>query len=276
MYNYEHGRDKNNIFVAKTEKELSDKKHFHNCIEFIYIIDGEAIAHIDDIEHKLSSGQMCAVSCFSPHYYETIRSGQYTVCLIPRRYFREYDAIFNANSFKNPVIDDGAAKPLFSIFRMLENICSNCNIFGSETDNFTEKTKNEQLHHLSAFLVNLCINHCSLYERHRISALVADAVNIIENDYKNDLSIETICKKLGCYQKNLSFNFKKTMGMSILNYIERTRVFEAERLLCKYPQMTIETVMMESGFNSSRSFLRHFRAVFGCTPTEYKNKHKNN
>lgn len=62
------------------------------------------------------------------------------------------------------------------------------------------------------------------------------------------------------------------MNMSILNYIDRTRVLEAARLLSTNPQMTVEAVMLESGFKSSRSFLRHFKSIYGCTPTEYRSK----
>lgn len=46
------------------------------------------------------------------------------------------------------------------------------------------------------------------------------------------------------------------------------------RLLNTNPQMTVEAVMLESGFKSSRSFLRHFKNVYGCTPTEYKSRPK--
>ena len=271
MYVYEHHRDKNNDFLIETEMNISEKKHFHNCMEFIYVIDGDATAHIDDETYQLTSGQLCAVSCFSTHYYEGSRSGQYIVCLIPRRYFREYESFFNANSFKNPILTDVGVTPLLSLFQMMKNVYADKNAFGEPTNSLSKNYKETQLYFLSSYLVNLCINHCELHERHRISSLVADAVRVIENDFKKDITTESICKKLGCYQKNLSYHFKKTMNMSIINYIDRTRVLEAARLLSTNPQMTIEAVMLESGFKSSRSFLRHFKSVYNCTPTEYKN-----
>lgn len=275
MYNYECHRDKNNVFVIGFEEKLDESKHFHNCMEFIYVVDGEVVAHIDDIEYSIHSGQLCVVSCFSAHYYETKKIGQFIVCLIPHRFFREYEHLFNANTFDSPVIDDLSPQPLLNICLLLKNITSNLNIFGESTDNITSKFKDEQLHHLLAYLVNFFINHCGLHERQRISSLVADAVNIIENNIKDDISTTTICKKLGCSQKNLSYNFKKTMNISIINYINRARTLEAARLLSNYPQMTNEAIMYESGFKSSRTFLRYFKNFFGCTPLEYKNLSKN-
>ena len=60
MYIYEHDRDKSNDFIAEIEVTVSPKKHFHNCMEFVYVIEGEALAHIDNEVYKISSGQMCA------------------------------------------------------------------------------------------------------------------------------------------------------------------------------------------------------------------------
>ena len=105
-----------------------------------------------------------------------------------------------------------------------------------------------------------------------MDGFASDSAPIIENNFKGNLTTADICKKTGCYQKNLSHHFKKTMNMSIINYIERTRALEAARLLNTNPKMTVETVMLESGFKSNRSFLRHFKNIYGCTPTEYKNR----
>ncbi len=194
MYFYEFNRDKNNEFIVSTEPSVSPDKHFHNCMEIIYIIDGATTAHIDGEIYNLSSGQLCAISCFSTHYYENCREGQYIICLIPHRYFREVEEVFNTNSFANPVIDDVGNKPFLSILRILQT------------------------------------------------------------------------------QKELSLNFKKTMNMSIVAYIDQVRTLEAGRLLNATSKTTVETVMLESGFKSTRSFLRHFKNIYGCTPTEYKNR----
>ena len=273
MYTYEFNRDKSNTVLIADEPRVGITKHFHNCMEFIYVLEnGGAVAHIDGEVFPLSAGQICAVSCFSTHYYEQERSGHYIVCLIPRRYFRELESVFNASSFRNPILEDNEDRSLFHTIRMMQNIADGKDLFGAELPDDAGTYAETQLHLLSSYLINLFIRHCGLHERHRISSMVADAVRIIETDFKSDITTATICKKLGCYQKNLSYHFTKTMGMSILNYIERTRVLEAARLLGTKPQMTVEAVMLESGFRSSRSFLRHFKSVYGCTPTEYKNR----
>ena len=275
MYNceYEYHRDRNSLIVIDYRESLSGSKHFHNCIEFIYIISGDVIAHIDETEYHFSSGQMCIVSSFSTHYYETLQTGQFIVCLIPRRYYRETDSIFNNNCLQNPVITDSGTKPILNIIQQIGRIITNEDIWGESAEVYTEKFKELQLFHLSSYLVNTFINRCGLYERKRISSLVADAIGIIETDFKTPINVSTICTKLNCSQRDLSYNFKRTLNMTILDYIERTRLTEATRLLRQYPHMTNDQVMLESGYKSNRTFLRDFKDIYHCTPTEYRKKH---
>ena len=273
MDKFEFHRDKENRIVCEYDDAIGDDKHFHNCIEFIYAIDGEADAYIDGIEYHFSSGQICAVSCFATHYYKTTRNGTYLICLIPRRYFRESDRIFNNNSFQNPIVTDSDPSPLLHIFQQIQNIAYDRDIWGNPVGSISADSKDSQLCHLSSYLVRTFIDQCGLYERKRISVLVADAVGVIETHFKEHINVSAICQMLNCNSKDLSTNFKKALNMSILEYIERTRLIEAARLLQQYPNLTNERIMLESGYRSPRTFLRHFRDTYHCTPAEYKAKH---
>lgn len=51
MYIYEYDRDRNNIFYIAVETRVGVTMHFHNCMELIYVLDGEAVAHIDDVTY---------------------------------------------------------------------------------------------------------------------------------------------------------------------------------------------------------------------------------
>lgn len=271
MYVYEFNQDRSNSFYMEIQSTLNPEKHFHNGLEVVYVLNGDVTAHIDGEIYHLVSDQLCAVSCFSTHYYEKCKEGEYVFCSIPNRYFREYQDVFNANSFCNPVVTDVGEKPFLGIFRNIENALCDRNVFGNPTGAQSDHYRESQLHFWGAYITDLLINHCGLHERHRTSSLVADAVQVIENNFKNELTVEMICRKTGCHQKILSNCFKKTMGMSITNYIDKTRVLEAARLLNADSKMTVESIMLESGFNSVRNFLRHFKAIYGCTPTEYRN-----
>lgn len=179
----------------------------------------------------------------------------------------------DGNSFQNPIVTDSAPSPLFHIFQQIQNITHNRDIWGNPVRFISTDSKDSQLCHLSSYLVQTFIDQCGLYERKRISALVADAVGVIETHFKEYINVSVICQMLNCSSQDLSANFKKTLDMSILEYIERTRLIEAVRLLQQYPNLTNEQIMQESGYRSPRTFLRHFRDTYHCTPAEYKAKH---
>lgn len=105
---------------------------------------------------------------------------------------------------------------------------------------------------------------------------MADAIGVIEAHFKEHINVSVICQMLNCSSQDLSENFKKTLKMSILEYIERTRLIETVRLLQQYPNLTNEQIMQESGYRSPRTFLRHFRDTYHCTPAEYKAKNISN
>ncbi len=272
MYSYEYNRDKANVFNIALESTVSTHKHFHNCMEFIYAIDGAAELHIDGRDYTLSGGELCAISSFSPHYYVTKREGKFIVCLIPRRFFREYESVFNVGCFKNPVLKDNGDKAILNIFKILLDLAGGRDIYGEKSKPSFSGEAEKQCIFLSGFLVSFCIGNCGLYERQRISSLAADAVDVIENNFASKLTIGYISKKIGCRQKELSYHFTKTMGMSVLAYINRTRVIEAATLLLSNPDETVESIMLRCGFNNMPGFLRHFKEAFGCTPTEYKER----
>ena len=68
----------------------------------------------------------------------------------------------------------------------------------------------------------------------------------------------------------LSKRLKNSLNMSFKEYLTGLRVEEAKVLLCKNPDMPIQEVCANSGFFSSASFTRTFKANTGLSPREYR------
>jgi AraC-like DNA-binding protein len=62
------------------------------------------------------------------------------------------------------------------------------------------------------------------------------------------------------------------MGTSFSDYINGKRVDYATQLLEDHPELSINDVMMKSGFTSSSAFYRNFKKFKGITPTEKRVK----
>ena len=63
--------------------------------------------------------------------------------------------------------------------------------------------------------------------------------------------------------------FKQFANTSFYKYLNQKRIEQAERLLIN-PQLSITEVSLASGFSSLSAFIRMFRLLKGCTPTEYR------
>jgi AraC-like DNA-binding protein len=57
------------------------------------------------------------------------------------------------------------------------------------------------------------------------------------------------------------------MGTSFSDYINGLRVDYASQLLEERPELSINDIMIKSGFTSSSAFYRNFKKFKGITPT---------
>jgi len=95
---------------------------------------------------------------------------------------------------------------------------------------------------------------------------------LAENLTDPDLSIKSIAQTLGLNLDYAGRRFKQVMGLSVGDYLLGERLKVAVRKL-KETNDTLEAISVACGFGSLRHFLRQFKAQFGTTPTEVRNRH---
>ncbi len=64
--------------------------------------------------------------------------------------------------------------------------------------------------------------------------------------------------------------FKNFTGTSFYKYLNKKRIEHAEKLLVD-PELSITEVALQSGFSSLSAFIRMFKLIKDCTPTEFRN-----
>lgn len=85
----------------------------------------------------------------------------------------------------------------------------------------------------------------------------------------SNLSIVMIGEHVNASPYYLSMVFKKEVGESLPNYIQRLRVEKAKALLLQTDD-TIDMIVEKVGFTSKRTFMRAFSKLEGVTPGKYK------
>jgi transcriptional regulator GlxA family with amidase domain len=91
----------------------------------------------------------------------------------------------------------------------------------------------------------------------------------IEQNLCEDLSIPALARKTAMSVRTLSRNFRAQAGTTPAEWIARTRVRRAQRLL-ETTKLDVEQVAANCGFGSASVLRQHFAAVVGTSPVAYR------
>ena len=101
--------------------------------------------------------------------------------------------------------------------------------------------------------------------------LVNMAQKKIENEYQEGSTIEMLIQDIPASRRNVVRRFKQAIGVTPIEYLQRTRIEAAKKLLAQTDQSVLE-VMLNSGYNDLKSFRQLFKKSTGVTPKEYREK----
>ena len=104
-------------------------------------------------------------------------------------------------------------------------------------------------------------------------ALCEAAQTYIEAHSDEKFSLDEMSKALFVNGSYLLRTFKRHAGMTPLCYHHRVRCAKAKNLLTE-TSLSVSQVGESVGFVSSSHFSHIFRKTEGCTPSEYRKRHK--
>ncbi len=90
-----------------------------------------------------------------------------------------------------------------------------------------------------------------------------------------DLSLDDMANLAGFSKYHFSRLFKQFTNVSFYKYLNQKRIAIAEKQLSDINN-SITDVAINSGFSSMSSFIRMFKQLKDCTPTEFRNMHHKN
>lgn len=98
---------------------------------------------------------------------------------------------------------------------------------------------------------------------------VTRAVDFINAHYMEKLSLEDIRKNCFASKFYLCHIFKEITGVSIVEFITKKRLSEAEKLL-RYSSESITMISEMVGFGNVNNFIGAFKARYRCTPNSFR------
>ena len=95
--------------------------------------------------------------------------------------------------------------------------------------------------------------------------------SFIHTNYFNELSLDYIADKFFISPYYLSRQFKKITGFTLVNYIQMTRIKNAQQLLLN-TDLRITAIAQQCGFTSFSQFNRVFNKFCKVSPSQFRIK----
>ena len=108
------------------------------------------------------------------------------------------------------------------------------------------------------------------FNRHE---LVSYINHLLESDYQNNISLQSLAQKVGLSPNHLCTLYRKNTNTSIVQKLKKIRLQKAKKMLLD-TNLTISEICYECGFNDLSYFYRTFAEIYQCNPGDYRKKLK--
>lgn len=271
----------NDLYVRTFFPDFLMERHHHEQIEIMYAKSRMFNVHIFDkggnkkTEH-IFEGQFIVINSNVEHYIDC----PVTAKILNFEFLLTRDNFRSASFLLSPVLRrqknyidfcNGAAS--YSIINADIAFTSLLSLLLSATMNGYEDNYDYVQALLLAILIevgnsykNTQTNVCSYYTN--------IIVNMINSSFADPFSIAELATQLNISKSYLHRCFRKDMGVSIIEYLNKRRIDHAKKLLITTNHSVID-ISTECGFNNRQSFSYAFRKETGISPSEYKETEAN-
>ncbi len=283
--NYTKHRLSNLISISKivTVHYYEFSKNFvfdgesHNFWEMVYVDKGQVDIRAGENTFTLKQGQ---VAFHKPNEFHTIRTDGENAADV---FVIAFVCSSSSMDFFKKKISVLSAKMKKQIFSLMEECLSTFETMPITGIELVLKESapigGQQMIriHLEEFLILLLREHSAKehvpyfptkesMENH----LVEEMISIIENHTYKMLSVQNLCTQLNYSRTYLSGIFKASTGLSISEYITKTKIKEAKKLI-RTNQYTFAEISEMLQFDNQHYFSKVFKKVTNFSPTQYKN-----
>ncbi|MEH7119479.1 AraC family transcriptional regulator [Neobacillus vireti] len=247
--------------------------HWHDEIQFVLIVKGEAIFYINEEKCVVRAGEGLFINSGCLHMAEDQNdSGCVYICLNISPHFllsQELQSTYvypyiQATNFSSLHLDP---KEIWAK-NILDAIVT-INLLIQQKPPFYEIDVNLQL---TLIWKNLLINGFRLeYEQMEIvkSQRIKQMLNWIHTHYAEKILLDDIACAGQLSRSECCRYFKRILKKTPLNYVTNYRI-QKSLVLLQHPDSNVTDVAFQVGFNSTSYFIDQFRKSMNMTPLAYK------
>lgn len=252
------------VFAAERVSGINDNMlspHYHEFYELYYLESGQRYHLINNNMYLIEGGQFLLFEPYMCHHSYGDKDVPFCRLVI---YFREDEII--SNELKQILKGSSGAYKLqkdetTQFYQLM-------NMIHAEKQNPQQYSNEYCQSLLNTMLIILFRNKrqkMRLVQKNQIT----DIISYINANYMNDLSITDIAGHFYISTFYLCREFKKHTNSTIVQYINKTRIMNAQRLLYSSDD-NITNISMNTGFSNVSHFGRVFKDITGFTPSSWR------
>lgn len=287
-----HANDRHFILRMPDSSALSDRSHYHDYFQMLYVVSGE-IRH----EHRgrtlsLFSGDAFIIPPMFSHRLELAS---------PKSRF--YSLAFSADLFHAGFVQSNIYRFLSELshrgngeedvhlrIRLSEaqqeifSMLMDCLMREQETCPGGTYTAVPSLISSALYILAQSYRTEALTDEEVLSAddgnkapaaagnrkVIGDCVRYIDNHYTEEISMQKLSREFAVSRSSLCSLFKEYTGLSVRKYVRNKRILKAEAMLRSDPSLSLADVSAAVGYPEPSTFFRNFTEVVGVTPSGYR------
>jgi len=248
--------------------------HWHNEMEFLLLLEGELIFHIEEHSFTIHSGDCIFVPPGLLHYATNNSSAPVSFrafVFSPELIFSSFDTPAY-NTYVLPVMHNNLSYALVlqnSIPWQRDILHYLLQIFHRES------TDELYVRGISLLIWNELYRHHivkigtapTLYT---LSEQLSGAVSYLHENYHRSITLEELASLIPLSEAQFCRSFKQLTGMTPFRYLVRYRILQSCTELT-HTNKKITDIALSCGFNNISYYNRAFLQIMNMTPSEYRN-----
>ena len=246
--------------------------HIHKAVELLYVKNGSYTVLLDGVEYEIEKGDLVLFCSNSIHHVFTknLPENEYYVIKISPAFFlqfsteeegAEYVMRFAINRKDSKSIwrrEELAGTPLEAALNSL--------IAEHEGHKYASQVAIKLK--IMELLVEILRSDSPAEEKAphtQTAALIYNTMVYVRNHYAEDMDEGDLARSLGMSYSYFSRSFRRVTGMTFKQYLNRTRINQAEKMLCR-GSASVSEVATRCGYNSISYFISVYKSITGKTP----------
>lgn len=249
--------------------------HYHDCYELIFYVSAKIEVYLDDVHYSINSHDLLIIPPRKIH----------KIIYAERCNYIRYVFYFTQEQIQNAFLPSMIQKALF-LFRDRGQHKLSLSAHNYIKINNVFQNMYEHIKEMSAANYYLITNYASILlqelyllygdipdsSKERILTPVEQILNYINENYSQQITLDNLAEKYFLNKSYICRIFRKTMGISLVTYLQYKRILEAQNMLLNSDKSIID-IAMDCGFSNVQHFYRVFKKITNLTPSEYK-KHQ--